>query len=555
MSHIFLYGPPGTGKSTVGKELATLLELPFRDLDVDIVNASGRSIPDLMAGDEVAFRDLETAALLRAVERPPSVIALGGGTLLREANRRCAEELGRVVCLDADAATLLARLSQDDTPRPLLREHPYTQLPDLLAQRREHYRSFPTRIHLSGQVRHDVRQSPAAVAYEIVRHLNRLHVHTPDGGVYDVAVRPNGLEALGSMLRERDLGGPVAVVADDTVARLYAERAVGSLRRAGLETHLTTFPAGERSKTVDTVAALWQAMLEAGLGRTSCVVALGGGVTGDLAGFAASTFMRGIDWVGVPTTLLAMVDSSIGGKTGVDLPDGKNLAGSFHHPRLVLVDPQVLDTLPRRDLCTGMAEVVKHGIIGDPELFSLVERGWEPSRGHLVDVIGRALAVKIRIVEEDPFDQGVRASLNLGHTIGHAVEVASGYTVRHGEAVAIGLVAEALLAEALDVARPGVARQILLALRSLGLPVAIPDDIPHESIIRAMSVDKKKSAGAVRFTLPAAIGDVRTGIEVRDLREALASCSAPHVIERLGVGSSPTVNSPTADRQRRGEPG
>jgi shikimate kinase/3-dehydroquinate synthase len=535
MSHIFLYGPPGSGKSTVGREVAALLELPFFDLDVDIARAAGRSIPDLMADGEAPFREVESAALRQAVEQSPSVVALGGGTLLREVNRHCAEEHGQVVCLDADDATLIAQLSQDDTPRPLLGDRSLAQLADLLAQRREHYRSFPMRVHLSGELQHGARRSAAAVAREIVRRLNRLHVHAPDCGVYDVIVRPNGLDSLGSMMRERDLFGPVAVVADDTVARLYAEAAVGSLQHAGYETHLSTFPAGERSKTIATVAALWQAMLEAGLGRTSCVVALGGGVTGDLAGFAASTFMRGVAWVGVPTTLLAMVDSSIGGKTGVDLPEGKNVAGSFHNPRLVLVDPQVLETLSHRDLCAGMAEVVKHGVIGDPELFSIVERGWEPSRRHLVDVIGRALAVKIEIVERDPFERGVRASLNLGHTIGHAVEVASGFTLRHGEAVAIGLVAEAVLAEALDVAKPDVARQILLALEELGLPVAIPDHIPHEAIVRAMSVDKKKSAGVVRFTLPVAIGDVRTGIEVRDLRAALASSA----IERPGDGSYP----------------
>jgi shikimate kinase/3-dehydroquinate synthase len=526
VSHIFLYGPPGTGKSTVGKELAALLELPFLDLDADVVQASGRSIPALIADGEEVFRDLETAALLRAVARSPSVIALGGGTLLREANRRNADENGHVVCLDADAETLVARISEDPTLRPLLGGDPTTTLPDLLAQRREHYRSFPTRVQLSDVAGEGVRQSPEAVAHEIVRRLDRLRVHTPDGG-YDVTIRTNGLAALGGTLRERDLGGPVAVVADETVARLYAERAVGSLQRAGFETHLTTFPAGERSKTIDTVAALWQAMLEVGLERTSCVVALGGGVSGDLAGFAAATFMRGIDWVGVPTTLLAMVDASIGGKTGVDLPDGKNLAGCFHHPRLVLVDPDVLETLPERELRAGMAEVVKHGIIGDPELFALVEHGWEPTPKDLVDVISRALAVKIGIVERDPFERGVRAALNLGHTIGHAVEVASGYTLRHGEAVAIGLVAEAVLAEELDIAKPGVARQIREALRSLGLPVIIPDDVPHETIVRAMSADKKRSTGTVRFTLPAAVGDVRTGIEVRDLRAALASCLAP----------------------------
>ena len=553
MSHVFVYGPPGSGKSTIGRELAALLELPFVDLDADIADASGRSIAELMAEGEEGFRDLESAALDRAAARQASVIALGGGALLREANRRYAEAHGDVVCLDADYPTLMARLSQDDTPRPLLRERPSEQLAGLLKHRRAHYASFPMRLRLSVRGEDEVDQSPVAVAREIMRRLNRMHVHTPDGGVYDVVVRQSGLEVIGSMLRERDLGGPVAIVADDTVARLYGAPAIASLERAGYEAHLMTFPAGERSKTLETVTTLWQAMLHAGLERASCVVALGGGVTGDLAGFAAATFMRGIDWVGVPTTLLAMVDSSIGGKTGVDLPDGKNLAGCFHHPRLVLVDPNVLETLPHRDLCAGMAEVVKHGVIADPELFSVVEHGWDRCRQHLADVIGRALAVKIRIVEQDPLERGLRASLNLGHTIGHAVETASSYTLLHGEAVAIGLVAEALLAETLSVAEPGVARRIGGALRNLQLPVAIPDGISLEAIIQAMGADKKKFAGTVRFTLPVAVGQVRTGVEVRDVRAALESCATPSAIERLGMGSSPTTRATTADRRDRGE--
>jgi shikimate kinase/3-dehydroquinate synthase len=553
MTHLFVYGPPGSGKSTVGRELAALLGLPFVDLDADIAQAAGRSIAELMAEGEETFRDLESAALLRALERSASVIALGGGALLREANRRCAEEHGYVVCLDADYETLVARLAQDDTPRPLLAEHPPTRLANLLAERREHYRSFTTRLDPSDRGEHRGHQSPEAVAREILRRLNRLRVRTPDGWTYDVAVRPNGLGALGSMMRERHLDGPVVVVADDTVAPLYGAAAIASLRRAGYEAHLSIFPAGERSKTVETVATLWQAMLGAGLERSSCVVALGGGVTGDLAGFAAATFMRGIDWVGVPTTLLAMVDASVGGKTGVDLPDGKNLAGCFHHPRLVLVDPDVLETLPDRDLRAGMAEVVKHGIIGDPALFSAVEQGWERCRRDLVGIIGRALAVKIRIVEQDPLERGLRAALNLGHTIGHAVEVASGYALLHGEAVAIGLVAETALAEKSSVAEPGLTRRIGLTLHTLGLPVTIPRDVPLEAVVRAMGADKKKSAGTVRFTLPAAIGEVSTGIEVRDVRAALEACATPAIIERLGIGSSATAHAPTVDRRGRGE--
>ncbi len=555
MSHVFLYGPPGTGKSTVGEQLADRLNLPFVDLDVEIARTAGRSISDLMAEGETVFRDLETAALLQAIGRSPSVIALGGGALLRAANRCCAREHGRIVCLDADHTTLLARLSQDVTPRPLLQEAPATQLADLLAARRTHYRSFPTRIRLTGEADQGTPAPASAIADEIVRRLECLHVRTPDGGGYDVVLRSGGLAELGGELRRRDLAGPVAVVADDTVARAYGSQAVESLKRAGYEAHLATFPAGERSKTIDTVAALWQELLAAGLGRTSCVVALGGGVTGDLAGFAAATFMRGVDWVGVPTTLLAMVDASVGGKTGIDFPDGKNLAGSFHHPRLVLIDPDVLQTLPERDLRAGMAEVVKHGIIGEVELFGIVEGGWDAVQRELVDVIRRALVVKIQIVEADPLERGIRASLNLGHTVGHAVEAASDYTLRHGEAVAIGLVAEARLAEALDVAQPGVARRVHRALQRLGLPVAIPDGIASDAVVRAMIADKKRVSGAVHFTLPVAIGEVRTGVAVRDLRAALTACRAPASADHPPAASSAAVDVPATDRRSRGEHG
>jgi shikimate kinase/3-dehydroquinate synthase len=553
MTHVFLYGPPGTGKSTVGEHLADRLNLPFVDLDVEIARTSGRSISDLMAEGETVFRDLETAALFQAIDRPPSVIALGGGALLRAANRCCAEEHGRVVCLDADHATLLARLSQDETPRPLLQDAPAVQLANLLAARRTHYRSFPTRIRLTGEA--DQGTPAPAIADEVVRRLECLHVRTPDGGGYDVVLRSGGLAELGGELRMRDLAGPVAVVADDTVAHLYGRQTIESLTRAGYEARLATFPAGERSKTLDTVATLWKVILDAGLGRTSCVVALGGGVTGDLAGFAAATFMRGIDWVGVPTTLLAMVDASVGGKTGIDLPDGKNLAGAFHHPRLVLIDPDVLETLPERDLRAGMAEVVKHGIIGDVELFGIVEGGWDAVQRELVDVIRRALVVKVGIVEADPLERGIRASLNLGHTVGHAVEAASDYTLRHGEAVAIGLVAEALLAETLDVAQPGVAERTLRALRRLGLPVAIPDDISSDAVVTAMIADKKRSSGAVYFTLPVAIGEVRTSFAVRDLRAALTACLAPASADDPPPVPSAAIDVPATDRQSRGEHG
>jgi 3-dehydroquinate synthase len=276
---------------------------------------------------------------------------------------------------------------------------------------------------------------------------------------------------------------------------------------------------------------LWQDLLQAGLDRHGTIVALGGGVTGDLSGFAASTFMRGVDWVSVPTTLLAMVDSSLGGKTGFDLPQGKNLVGSFHDPRLVLADPLLLSSLPLREMSAGMAEVVKHGMIGDAELFHLAGLGWDFCRRHMTELIGRAMAVKINVIEKDPFERNIRASLNLGHTIGHAVETAFGYKLLHGEAVAIGLVAETSLAESLDIAEKGLTKILALTLTDLGLPVQIPDEIPRGAIIRALQVDKKKANGVVRFTLPIRIGEVKVGVEVRDLETVLELISKAWMLD------------------------
>ena len=246
---------------------------------------------------------------------------------------------------------------------------------------------------------------------------------------------------MAELLRLRDLSNPI-IVTDENVAKFHAEKVMASLCAAGFNANLLTIPAGESYKTLHTVNQLWHEFLEADLDRKSTVIALGGGVIGDLAGFAASTYMRGIHWVVVPTTLLSMVDASLGGKTGFDLPEGKNLIGSFYPPRLVLADPEVLSTLRKEEFRSGMAEVVKHGIISDPELLALCARGLDWVKGNLEEIVKRAMAVKIRIIEEDPFEKNVRATLNLGHTVGHAVELVSRFQVRHGEAVAIGMVAE-----------------------------------------------------------------------------------------------------------------
>jgi len=509
MSHIFLYGSSGTGKSTIGKVLARNLNLPFVDLDHVVESAAGMSVSQIMGQQgETAFRDLETAALKSITAERKSVVALGGGALLREGNRAWAESHGTVVLLSAELTTLLGRLQNESDTRPLLAGNLRGKLTSLLDQRREHYASFAIQCGVDGK-------TPMQNAEQIQVRLGRFHLHAM--GNYD-ALAAN-VEQVGDLLQERRLQNPI-LVTDENVAKFHAKSVMDSLRRAGFSPRILTIPAGEAYKSLETIQKLWHGFLEHGLDRKSTVVALGGGVIGDLTGFAAATYMRGISWVCVPTTLLAMVDASLGGKTGFDLPEGKNLIGSFYPPKLVLADPQLLSTLPERELVSGLAEVVKHGIISDSELFDLCARGLKSVKDDLEQIVKRAMAVKIKVIEEDPYERGFRAALNLGHTVGHAVELVSRFRLRHGEAIAIGMAAEAKLAERLTVAGPGLSDTIREVLRKLGLPVQIPQELPRPEIIAAMRVDKKKNAKAIRFALPVAIGKVEL-VDVTDLEMVL----------------------------------
>ena len=504
MTHIFLYGPPATGKTTIGEILSRNLKLPFIDLDRVIESKAGTSIPQIMDGQgESAFRDLESAALKEITLTPnpsptgrgESVIALGGGALLRDENRQLAEGNGKIVLLMAELDTLLARLNEDSNKRPLLVGDLKSKLKSLLENRREHYDSFTLKLDVDDQ-------SAEQIAHRAQIMLGRHHLSAM--GEYDVRV--------GQIGNLRSIAYGSLIVTDENVAKHH-------LDKINIERSII-IPAGEEHKNLETVSRLWKAFLEYGLDRKSTVVALGGGVIGDLAGFAASTYMRGIDWIAVPTTLLAMVDASIGGKTGFDLPEGKNLIGSFHPPKLVLADPSLLRTLSDRDLRSGMAEVVKHGIIADPELFSLCSNGMDWIKNNLEEIVKRAMAVKIKIIEEDPYEKEIRATLNLGHTIGHAVELVSGFKLSHGESVAIGMVAEAAYAVREGRAVRGLDEAIESTLSNLGLPTRIPEEMPREEIIRAMRVDKKKNAESIRFALPAEIGKVEL-VGVNDLEEVL----------------------------------
>jgi 3-dehydroquinate synthase len=345
----------------------------------------------------------------------------------------------------------------------------------------------------------------------------------PGSAGYDVRVQPGGLDSLGEMLRQRRMAGPVVVVSDQNVTERYARRVEKALQSSGYKISLAVIEAGENHKTMQTISGLWEAFMTAGIERGSTIVALGGGVVTDQAGFAAATYLRGVRWVAVPTTLLGMVDASLGGKTGVDLPQGKNLVGAFHAPALVLADPQILSTLPIGELRSGLAETIKHGILADPRLLDCCTGLKKLDDPHeletrLPEIVRRGMAVKIQVIEADPFEQGRRAALNLGHTIGHAIELASGFRLRHGEAVAIGMVVEARLAEEMGLAEPGLSETIASLLADVGLPTEIPKDLATDKILQAMEMDKKRAGSKVRFALPVRVGEVKVGVEVDDER-------------------------------------
>ena len=330
----------------------------------------------------------------------------------------------------------------------------------------------------------------------------RLPVTHPTGQ-YDVLV---GADLLPNLAELAQIRGPVALITDSHVGPLHA-------RRCGPVACTVTIPAGEVHKTLATVQTIYDQLLAAGIDRQATIVALGGGVVGDVAGFVAATYRRGVDFVQCPTSLLAMVDASVGGKTGVDLPQGKNLVGAFKQPTAVLADITTLHTLPPEEFAAGMAEVVKHGLISNPELFERVESGeWRLSNksplSTLHSLVATAIEVKRDVVQEDPFEQGRRATLNLGHTFGHAIEQVSGYRVRHGEGVAMGLVAAANLSARLAHCDPALQGRIEAVLRAHGLPTRIPAEFEPTAVYQAMFTDKKKAAGKLRFILLRDVGNV-----------------------------------------------
>lgn len=523
MRSVVLSGFMATGKSTIGRLVAEALGLPFVDTDAIIAQRANMPVGDLFATQgEARFRDREAAVILPLLEdRAPRVIAFGGGSVTIPRVRHAALEAATVVTLSASPETIAAR-ARSIAERPNLgAASPVERARDLLALRREAYGECHATIATDDH-------PPEAIAARIVEIARRDAIAVPLGvRSYAVELADGRPEILTSALRE--LAPPHIVTVTD--ANVIAARAAwlgAALAPLGVRETRVVLTPGEENKTLTSVTRVWDAALAAGVDRQCVVLAFGGGVVGDLAGFAASTLLRGVRCVQVATTLLAMVDSSVGGKTGFDHPSGKNLLGAFFQPSRVLIDLEHLSTLPERQRAAGLAEVVKIALARDAPLLSMLEARADAIAGGdrevLRDVVRAAVLAKMRVVREDEHETGVRALLNLGHTVGHALEAHGGYAKwLHGEAVAIGTVLEIAAAERLGFTPSGTSKRAAALLERFGLPTTTEPSTVAAAWPYVLS-DKKRTLSAVKLPVVTALGEARVErVEIAELRSAVCA--------------------------------
>jgi shikimate kinase / 3-dehydroquinate synthase len=518
---IVLVGFMGAGKTTVGRALAEELGVPFIDADDVIETHAGMSVAEIFeTWGENGFRQFERSVVGEILAGNDAVVALGGGALADPGTRSALKDRA-VVHLDVSLDEAMQRIG-DDRARPMLAAADPKALYD---DRRALYESA-ARFTISTEG-----TAPEAVARAIAARLGEVGPPTPavrsssvatTGGSYEVLVGTGLLGEVGTYVPDVDRAEKAFVVSHPDL-RPIADLVAGGM---GVPAEVIEIPPGEGSKSLEVAGAVHRRLAQSAAHRSDLVVGVGGGVVTDVAGFVASTFNRGMRVVQVPTSLLAQVDAAIGGKTGVNLVEGKNLVGTFHQPVAVVCDVGALDTLPEAELRSGMAEVVKYGLIADPDLLDLVTgRGPDimaRDQGLMTEVVARSVAIKAEIVSADERERGPRAVLNYGHTFAHAMEQTAGFeNVRHGEAVAVGMMAAAWLGRLLDRIDDEAVGVHRRALDALGLPTTAKLDV--DGIERAWKRDKKYDRG-VRFVLLARLGEAEFGITApRDaVIEALA---------------------------------
>ena len=516
-ANLLLAGFSGTGKSSAGRIAAELLRMPFFDLDEIAERRSGQSLPELFHScGEASFRELEVALLQDATQLSGAVIATGGGAVLHPEFAVLAKT-GVAVVLAASPEEIQSRLA-GDAPRPLLASAAAARIRELLAERAPAYARAGVELATAGL---EIPEVGALIAdryrSEQGSRSHPIVVPGPDGD-YPVLVGSGELVNLDQLLRDRlPRSGRVLVISDGAVAGSAGARLEAILASAGRNLVALTVPAGEFAKELSAVSQLWDEFQSLALDRGDVVVAVGGGAALDAIGFAAATWGRGVPWVTVPTTVLAMVDASIGGKVAIDRGSAKNAVGAFHHPRLVVCDPQLLATLPPQVARDGLAEVVKKAVLASPLLLDFLAQPAPPGMQlpqHLSWLIEQAVRIKAAYVGADPRDQGVRQSLNLGHTYAHGLEAASDYRVSHGRAVAVGLVAASRFGLELGISPSELPPKLEFALDRLGFAEPLPP-LDRARVRAALQLDKKRRGGDASFVVPARGGAALvSGIEL-----------------------------------------
>jgi shikimate kinase / 3-dehydroquinate synthase len=547
-TNIVITGFSGSGKSLVAKEVARRLNWSVIDIDAEIVKLAGKPITDIFQREgEGRFRELERQVIEKACQRKQTVIAIGGGAIVDLGNYELLAQNGFLFCLEAKPETIYQRLFQnaiygsEPEVRPLLAEdNPLERISELKASRQRYYANSDWTVHTD-------RLSIDQVAEEVIRGWRLLRQAdsfqlsafsdkdiacrvTTATQSYPIFVGYGLLDRLGAKIKGSGLSGVITIISDEAVFSIYGTKVAESLKRAGFTVNSFVVPPGEQSKSMDSAVKIYDFLVERRVERDDILIALGGGMVGDLAGFVAATFLRGIPWIQVPTSLVAMVDASIGGKVGVNHPQGKNLIGAFYQPSFVLADCQTLTTLSQRELTSGWAEVVKYGLILDKVFFEFLEADadklmkLEPDAAS--QAIARSAAIKAHIVSQDEKERGIRIILNYGHTIAHGLEAATQYKhFLHGEAVAVGMMGAARLSQKLGLLSPeAVGRQQSL-LQKFGLPVKCHYERGEalSEITRAMELDKKIRAKAVRWVLLEDIGQatIRSDVSRQDVLSVL----------------------------------
>ena len=542
-SNLFITGFSGSGKTSVGREVARRLGWCFVDTDDDIVRTAGKPIEAIFEEmGEDHFRRLEHRCLAGLCQGERQVIATGGGIVVDERNRCLMERSGVIVCLEARPETIHKRLERqrhmgsEPVVRPMLSApEPLERIRRLKEERQAHYALAHWTVHTDGL-------SAQQAAEEVVRVWKTLaQGATPaddaDGELTAVVQTSSGdcpiwvgwgiLDELGQRVRQM-LAPSAAYIISDEGVYTHARQAQAAMESATIPTHLFLIPPGEPSKSLEMAQRIYGWLADRRAERGHLLLAVGGGVVGDLAGFVAATFLRGMPFVQVPTTLLAMMDAAIGGKVAVDLPQGKNLVGAFHQPRFVLSDVATLKTLPERELTSGWAEAIKHGLILDQGLVEAFERhgeaicGLEPEVA--TDVMRRSVRIKADVVSRDEKETlGVRVLLNYGHTIGHALEAATGYEgFLHGEAVSVGMMGAAYIGHAMGLLSAEEVERQRALLESYGLPLTC-GDVDTAGVEKAMLSDKKTSDREIRWVLLDGIGRAvtRSDVPAEVVRETL----------------------------------